>query len=82
MAYGYFDVWMERGKHSCVDLTGVSPLVGLRDNRFVAGHAALKAESGKVAKHKKACLANQHDWFCNSEGVAAQLVHRLPASLF
>ncbi|GJY39382.1 hypothetical protein Tco_0425746 [Tanacetum coccineum] len=28
------------GKHACVDLTGVSPLVGLRDNGFVAGHDA------------------------------------------
>ncbi|GJU28474.1 putative reverse transcriptase domain-containing protein [Tanacetum coccineum] len=49
-----------RGKHACVDLTGVSPLVGLRDNGFVAGQAALKAESRKVAKHEKACLENQH----------------------
>ncbi|GKB46180.1 putative reverse transcriptase domain-containing protein [Tanacetum coccineum] len=48
------------GKHACVDLTGVSPLVGLRDNGFVAGQAALKAESSKVAKHEKACLENQY----------------------
>ena len=48
------------GKHACVDLTGVSPLVGLRDNGFVAGQAALKAELSKVAKHEKACLENQH----------------------
>lgn len=48
------------GKHACVDLTGVSPLVGLRDNGFVAGQAALKAESSKAAKHEKACLENQH----------------------
>ncbi|GJS50794.1 hypothetical protein Tco_0624156 [Tanacetum coccineum] len=47
------------GKHACVDVTGVSPLVGLRDNGFVAGQAALKAESSKVAKHEKACLENQ-----------------------
>ncbi|KAL8217748.1 hypothetical protein R6Q57_021121 [Mikania cordata] len=38
----------------------MSPLVGLRDNGFMAGHAALKAESDKVAKHKKVCLENQH----------------------
>ncbi|GJR77865.1 hypothetical protein Tco_0090230 [Tanacetum coccineum] len=31
-----------------------------RDNGFVAGQAALKAESSKVAKHEKACLENQH----------------------
>ncbi|GJW13903.1 hypothetical protein Tco_0018036 [Tanacetum coccineum] len=48
------------GKHACVDLTGVSSLVGLMDNGFVAGQAALKAESSKVAKHEKACLENQH----------------------
>nr|GFB26060.1 putative reverse transcriptase domain-containing protein [Tanacetum cinerariifolium] len=51
--------WVE-GKHDCVDLTGVSPFVGLRDNVLVAAQAALKAESSKVAKHKKACLENQH----------------------
>nr|GEZ43629.1 putative reverse transcriptase domain-containing protein [Tanacetum cinerariifolium] len=48
------------GKHACVDLTGVSPLVGFRENRFFAGQAALKVESSKVAKHEKACLENQH----------------------
>ncbi|GKB27122.1 hypothetical protein Tco_0866523 [Tanacetum coccineum] len=42
------------GKHACVDITGVSLLVGVRDNGFVAGQAALKAESSKVAKHEKA----------------------------
>nr|GFA64890.1 hypothetical protein [Tanacetum cinerariifolium] len=36
------------------------PLVGFRENGFVAGQAALKAESSKVAKHEKACLENQH----------------------
>ncbi|XP_076901857.1 uncharacterized protein LOC143556417 [Bidens hawaiensis] len=50
----------EKGKHACVDLTGVSPLVGLRDHGFVVGHAINKAEAGKVAKHEKACLENQH----------------------
>ncbi|GJS94929.1 hypothetical protein Tco_0801897 [Tanacetum coccineum] len=48
------------GKHACVDLTGVSPFVGLRDNGFVAGQAALKTELSKVVKHEKACLENQH----------------------
>ncbi|GKA57408.1 putative exostosin-like protein [Tanacetum coccineum] len=63
--------YMAMRKHACVDLTGVSPLVGLRDNGFVAGQAALKAESSKVAKHEKTCLENQHvfipfafDTFC------------------
>nr|GEW10118.1 retrovirus-related Pol polyprotein from transposon TNT 1-94 [Tanacetum cinerariifolium] len=30
------------------------------ENGFVAGQAALKAESSKVVKHEKACLENQH----------------------
>ncbi|KAM0004336.1 putative exostosin [Helianthus debilis subsp. tardiflorus] len=48
------------GKHACVDLTGVSPLVGLRENGFVVGLAARKAESKKEDKHAKACAENQH----------------------
>ncbi|KAK1410162.1 hypothetical protein QVD17_36697 [Tagetes erecta] len=48
------------GKHACVDLTRVSPLVALKDNGFVARQAASKAESCKIAKHEKACLDNQH----------------------
>ncbi|KAL6500200.1 hypothetical protein OROHE_025566 [Orobanche hederae] len=48
------------GKHACVDLTGVSPLVGLRDDDFTVGQAALKAASNKVVKHEKACSENQH----------------------
>ncbi|KAJ0479168.1 hypothetical protein HanIR_Chr13g0617021 [Helianthus annuus] len=46
------------GKHVCVDLTGVSPLLSLRENRFVDGKVVLKAKSGKVAKHEKACAEN------------------------
>ena len=38
----------------------MSPLVGLRDTGFVAGQAVLKAESGKMVKHEKACAENQH----------------------
>ncbi|KAF5790327.1 hypothetical protein HanXRQr2_Chr09g0381871 [Helianthus annuus] len=48
------------GEHACVDLTGVSPLVGLKENGFLAGLAARKAESKKVDKHAKACAENQH----------------------
>ncbi|MCI38670.1 auxilin-like protein, partial [Trifolium medium] len=33
------------GKHACVDLTGVSPLVGLTTEDFTVGQAALKAAS-------------------------------------
>nr|GEW59619.1 hypothetical protein [Tanacetum cinerariifolium] len=48
------------GKHACVDLTEVSPLVGLSSRGFTAGQTALKAASGKVTKHEKACIENQH----------------------
>ncbi|KAL7587980.1 hypothetical protein Lser_V15G37869 [Lactuca serriola] len=48
------------GKHACVDLTGVSPLVGLGSRSFTAGHAALKAAVCKVVKHENSCIANQH----------------------
>ncbi|MFS7925874.1 putative exostosin [Helianthus anomalus] len=50
----------ERGKHVCIDLIGVSPLVGLRDHGFVAGQAITKGGAGKVVKHEKACIENQH----------------------
>jgi len=55
MVYGWVG-----GKHVCVDLTGVSPLMGLGVGPFTVGHAALKAASSKVAKHEKACSDNQH----------------------
>ncbi|GKE87673.1 hypothetical protein Tco_1565148 [Tanacetum coccineum] len=48
------------GKHACVDLTEVSPLVGLSTRGFTAGQAALKATSCKVTKHEKTCIENQH----------------------
>ncbi|GKD41187.1 hypothetical protein Tco_1261394 [Tanacetum coccineum] len=48
------------GKHACVDLTEVSPLVRLSSRGFTAGQAALKAASCKVTKHEKACIENQH----------------------
>nr|GFA39901.1 putative reverse transcriptase domain-containing protein [Tanacetum cinerariifolium] len=48
------------GKHACVDLIGVSPLVGLSSRGFTAGHAALKTASCKVTKHEKACIENRH----------------------
>jgi hypothetical protein len=43
-----------------VDLTGVSPLVGLTTEDFTVGQAALKAASSKVAKHEGTCSENQH----------------------
>ena len=38
----------------------VFPLVGLRSVGFTAGHAALKADVCKVAKHENACIEDQH----------------------
>ncbi|MCI11580.1 auxilin-like protein [Trifolium medium] len=55
MVYGWVD-----GKHACVDLTRVSPLVGLRTETFTVGQATLKVDSSKVAKHEKTCTHNQH----------------------
>jgi hypothetical protein len=48
------------GKHVCVDLTEVSPLVGLITGDFTVGRAALNVASSKVAKHEKARSNNQH----------------------
>jgi len=47
------------GKHACVDLTRVSPLVGLGVGPFTVGQAILKVTSSKVAKHEKVCSDNQ-----------------------
>jgi hypothetical protein len=55
MVYG----WV-RGKHACVDLTGVSPLVGLGVGDFTVGRAAIKVVSSKMVKHDKACFDNQY----------------------
>jgi len=55
MVYGWVG-----GKHACVDLTGVSPLVGLGVRPFTVGQTALKAASSKVAEHEKTCSDNQH----------------------
>jgi hypothetical protein len=43
-----------------MDLTGVSPLVGLTTGDFTVGHAALEAASSKVVKHERVCSENQH----------------------
>nr|GEX11484.1 RNA-directed DNA polymerase, eukaryota, reverse transcriptase zinc-binding domain protein [Tanacetum cinerariifolium] len=48
------------GKHACVDLIGVYPLVGLSSRGFTAGQTAWKVASCKVTKHEKACIENQH----------------------
>jgi len=48
------------GKHVCVDLTEISPFVGLGVGNFRVGQTTLKATSNKVVKHEKACFNNQH----------------------
>ncbi|KAL6574097.1 hypothetical protein OROHE_001639 [Orobanche hederae] len=72
------------GKHACVDVTGVSPLVGLWNGGFNVGQAALKAASCKVQKHEKACEENQHvfipfafDTFGFLASEAVQLLKRI-----
>jgi len=73
-----------RGKHACVDLTKVSPLVGLGVGPFTVGQAALKAASSKVAKHEKSCSDNEHafipfalDTFGFLAPEAVDLLHRV-----
>jgi len=51
--------WVGR-KHVCVDLIGVSPLLGLGVGDFTVWQATLKVASSKVAKHENACSDNQH----------------------
>nr|GEU63514.1 hypothetical protein [Tanacetum cinerariifolium] len=48
------------GKHACADLTVVSLFVGLSSRGFTVGQAALNIALGKVAKHEKAYIENQH----------------------
>nr|GEW76883.1 putative exostosin-like protein [Tanacetum cinerariifolium] len=51
------------GKHACMNLTEVSPLLGLSSRGFTAGQAALKAVSCKVTLHEKACIENKQCLF-------------------
>nr|GEU71304.1 auxilin-like protein [Tanacetum cinerariifolium] len=75
--------WVGR-KHACVDLIGVSPLLGLSSQGFTVGHAALKVASCKVTKHEKTCIENQHvfvlftsDNFGFLEPEATELLNRV-----
>ena len=43
-----------------MDLTEISPLVGLGVRSFTVEQAALKIASSKGAKHEKVCSDNQH----------------------
>ena len=67
-----------------MDLTGVSPLVGLGVGTFMVGQAALKVASSKMVKHEKACSDNQHvfipfafDTFGFLAPEAVDLLHRV-----
>jgi len=53
MVYGWVG-----GKHACVNLIGVSPLVGSGVETFTVGQATLKVVSSKVVKREKACYDN------------------------
>jgi hypothetical protein len=48
------------GKHACVNLTRISPLIGLRTETFTMWQTTLKVASSKVAKHEKTCYNSQH----------------------
>lgn len=43
-----------------MDLTGLSPVMGLRVGVFKAGQTALKAATCEVTKHEKSYIENQH----------------------
>ena len=73
-----------RGKHACVNLVKVLPLVGLGVDAFIIGHTSLKVASSKVVKHEKACSHNQHafipftfDTFVFPTPEVVDLLHRV-----
>jgi hypothetical protein len=55
MVYGWVG-----GKHACVCLTRVSPLVELGVETFTVGQTTINAASSKVVKHEKTYSNNQH----------------------
>jgi hypothetical protein len=61
-------------KHACVDLSGVSLLVGLGVGDFTIGPATLKGASSKMVKLEKA----KNLGFAIQKDLAAQLIVRLP----
>lgn len=48
------------GKHVCVNLIGISTLVGLITGEFSLGYATLEVTSSKMVKHENVCSNNQH----------------------
>ncbi|KAL5714862.1 hypothetical protein ACHQM5_016767 [Ranunculus cassubicifolius] len=51
-----------RGQHSCVDITGVSPMVGFGKGVFMVRDAVTKAAEAKVVKHGNACKEAHHNF--------------------
>lgn len=49
-----------REKHACVDLTHVSPLMGLSTGGFSVEETILEVTISKMVKHEKMCFYNQH----------------------
>ncbi|MFS7912485.1 putative exostosin [Helianthus anomalus] len=65
----------DAGKHACVDLTRVSPLVGLRDTGFVPGQAIAKAAAKKMDKHAAKLLQKNNMRFSVRENdLTAEIV--------
>lgn len=48
------------GKHTCLDLTRVSPLVGVRGSGFYKRTSISKSCVSKVTKYEKVCSHNQY----------------------
>jgi hypothetical protein len=48
----------KKGKYACVDLIGVSPLVGSRIGDFTLKHMTLKVASSKVTKLQSGKVAS------------------------
>lgn len=46
-------------EHACIDLTKMSPLVGIRNNEFIASHLSRRNQA-KLVNKKNASLENQH----------------------
>jgi len=72
------------GKHACVDVTEVLPLVGLRVGPFTVGHTTIKYASSKMVKHEKTCSDIQHafipfafDTYGFSTPEVVDLLHRV-----
>jgi hypothetical protein len=48
------------GKYACIDLIGVSSLVGSGVRDFNVGRTVLKTASNKMTKYEKVCSDNQY----------------------